>query len=87
MFSKYFISLWITLLPRRRCWSLQPTTRCGERQFQNVFEKEDLWDCSVHVEDEDGDIEEEAQPPTRQEIIAARKRRVRAHWALESYVV
>ena len=48
------------------------------KTVQNVFEKEDLWDCLVPVEDEDGDIEEESQPPTRQEIVTARKRRVRA---------
>ena len=46
--------------------------------MQNVFEKEDLWDCLVPVEDEDGDPEEESPSPTRQEIVASRKRRIRA---------
>ena len=42
------------------------------KTIQNVFEKEDLWDCLVPVEDEDGDIEEELPPPTW-EIVVAKK--------------
>jgi hypothetical protein len=46
------------------------------KTVQNVFEKEELWDCLVPIEDEDLDIEEELVSPTRQEIVAATKQRI-----------
>ena len=66
------------IISKEKILATQANHKVWRKTIQNVFEKEDLWDCLVPIEDEDGDIEEELPPPTWQEIIATRKQRIRA---------
>ena len=66
------------IIAKEKMLATRANHKVWRKTFHNVFEKEDLWDCLVPAKDEDGDIEEELPSPTRQEIVAAKKQRIRA---------
>jgi len=66
------------IIPKEKMLATPANHEVWRKRVQNVFEKEDLWDCLVPLELEDGDVEEELPPPTWQEVVASRKRRIRA---------
>jgi hypothetical protein len=62
------------IIAKEKMLAIAANHKVWRKALQNAFEKEDIWDCLVPVEDEDGDIKE-LPPTTRQEIVVAKKRR------------